>query len=359
MKLYSQGATRNQWLTSKTPNYATNINLAYPYSEQEYSAGNVNLIPEPSSFIDLIDFYGEGRIVVNAMVSGFKSAYNINHEHQRVSNGPDKDRKIPNRIPVKSYNGDLYLSKYVANDKVSTITLMGAPIQKNTAEEMARMIRKDGFGKIIIYGFSSSDAAVTTLETELEKIGFYYVPKYKLTAPFNEITGFSSAPRVYKSKKIKVVGEKVFYSLNPKADLGTVQSDMVTLDYSSLLALNSDLSGGIKGTIDKPGGKITVEVYAHDNNEADGIQKLIHFGSSGTPKIVYSAYSDINSVNQYVEKTIQLPYGFGINSDGSFKVLGEAKSNNIKQLGANTKNGWRVSDCDWAPVRFFIGLAGK
>ncbi|WP_300486137.1 hypothetical protein [Flavobacterium sp.] len=198
---FSQGTTREKWLWSKDPNYKINKDLSYPYSDQGYTYATVSLIPSSDSYVSLIDFYGEGRIVDNDVVTGFKDAYNINHQYQLVSNGPDANRKIPNRIPVPNYNGDLGLSRYVSNDKVSTITLMGAPIQQNTAEEMARMIRKDGLGKIIIYGFEDSSPEVVILESELKKIEFYHVSNYVLEPPFTEIKGFSDRPRVYKGKK--------------------------------------------------------------------------------------------------------------------------------------------------------------
>lgn len=358
--LFSQGGTRSAWLNSQLPNYNTNENLQYPYSNQEYfSYGTiVNPIPSSDSYIPLIDFYGEGRIVDNNVVSGFKNAYNINHQYQLVSKGPDRGRKIPNRIPVSSYNDDLGLSNYVQNDRVTTITLMGAPIQKNTAQEMARMIRKDGLGRIIVYGFSKMSLEVAILELELKKIGFHEVSyNYVLEPPFSEINGFSGRPRVYKSKKIKVAGEKVFYSLNPKTNLGSTQRDMVTLDYSSLLALNADLSGGIKGTIDKPGGKITVEVYAYDPFEYDGIQKIYLKEGDYRAKLVYKAYSDITNSNDYVEKITTVPYGFDKNSDGSYRVLGTTNSNNVKLLGGNSRSGWEINLCENPLFRGVVWLA--
>ncbi|MCT2563678.1 M43 family zinc metalloprotease [Chryseobacterium herbae] len=358
MLLFSQGATRATWQASSGANYTTNINLAYAYSDQEYSDGAVTSIPGTSSFINIIDFYGEGRIVTGNTVSGFKSAYNINHQYQLVSKGPDAQKKIPNRIPVSAYNGNLNLAKYVTSDKVNNITLMGSSIQQNTAEEIARMIRKDGLGKIIIYGFNGSEPAVVVLEKELAKIGFYHVPKYVLETPFSEIKGFSGTPKVYKNKKIKVVGEKVFYSLNAKTNPSISQEDMATLDYSSLLGLNSDVSGGIKGTIDKEGGKIEIEAFAYDSRETDGIQKLYSTAAVSKDKLVYRAYSDITDVNNYIEKTNKVPYGFVINEAGVAQILAETESNNVKLLGATSKSGWE-SQCDYAPLRFLKWLQWK
>lgn len=157
----------------------------------------------------------------------------------------------------------------------------------------------------------------------------------------------SECQSIYKGKKIKVTGEQVFYSLNPKTNLNVSQKDMVILDYSSLMRLNADLSGGIKGTIDKPGGRISVEVFGYNDNEVDGFQKLISMGNSGRAKLVYGAYSDVTNVNAYVEKTTNVPYAFAIDRNGNFRRLGETRSNNVKLLGANSKSGWFDADCDF------------
>lgn len=351
--LFSQGGTRTAWLRSGAPNYKDNKNFNYAYSNNEFGLFDSPVpVPMDNSYINLIDFYGEGRIVDLSLVSGFKEAYNINHQYQLVSNGADQGHRIPNRIPVPDYNGDLQLSRYVISDRVSNITLMGAPIQLNTAQEMARMIRKDGYGKIIIYGFSDSDPGIVTLEKELKKINFEYAEYAFLEPPFDEIKGFSHAPRVYKSKRISVVGEKVFWSLNPKLDYSVSQDEMETLDFTSLLRMDADLSGGIKGVINKPGGRISIEAYPYDKDGDDGIQKLIATEHSVKNKLVYGVYSDITSVDEYVGKTIKVPYGFIISkTDNTYEVLGETDSNDIKLLAANSKSGWETGACSYTFLR--------
>lgn len=352
--LFSQGGTRTAWLRSGPPNYKTNKNLNYPYSNNEFSLfeSPVPLPLDSKSYIDLIDFYGEGRIVDISLVSGFKEAYNINHQYQLVSNGPDQGHRIPNRIPVPDYNGDLQLARYITNDKVSNITLMGAPIQQNTVQEMIRMIRKDGGGKIIIYGFSDIDSGIIMLEKELKKIDFEYAEHAFLESPFDEIKGFTHSPRVYKSKRISVVGEKIFWSLNPKLDYGVTQEQMELLDFTSLLSLDADLSGGIKGAINKPGGRISIEVYPYDKDGDDGIQKLIATESSARNKLIYGVYSDVTSLDEYVDKTIKVPYGFILDkADNTFKVLGETDSNDIKLLAANSRSGWETGACSYFFLR--------
>jgi hypothetical protein len=363
--LFSQGGTRTAWLRSGPPNYKVNKNLNYPYSNNEFSLSE-SPVPVPldnNSYINLIDFYGEGRIVDLSLVSGFKEAYNINHQYQLVSNGPDQGSRIPNRIPVPDYNGDLQLARYVTNDKVSNITLMGAPIQQNTVQEMIRMIRKDGYGKIIIYGFSDIDSGVIMLEKELKKIDFEYAENAFLEPPFDEIKGFTHSPRVYKSKRISVVGEKIFWSLNSKLDYGVTQEQMEILDFTGLLSLEADLSGGIKGTINKPGGRISIEVYPYDKDGDDGIQKLVTTKSFSRDKLIYGVYTDVTNVDKYIEKTIKVPYGFILDkADNAFKVLGETNSNDIKLLAANSRSGWETGECSYFFLRglmWFGWLAGR
>ncbi len=353
---FSQNAKKVQWTAANGPNYAINQYLAYPYSNEDCSSsGTVTAIPARlSSYVHLVDFYGEGRIEDKGFVLGFKSAYNINLEYQLVSRGSDKDRRIPNRIPVRSMKGDLGLSRYIASNRVSTVTLMRkSALKLNTVQEMARIVRKDRFGKIIVYGFESTDPGILILEDALAKIGYSYTSDYVLEYPFNEIKGFPNAPRVYQSKKITATEETVFYSSNPKTDPGITQSDMLTLDYTSLLALDADLSGGIKGTIDKPGGKIEVEVFAYDHEERDGIQKFASTNASGrSNKTVYKIFTDVSSTENYIEKTVSIPFGFAKNIDGSYRTLGEAQSNNIKLLGASSSSGWVDSGCNWSIIRF-------
>ncbi|WP_300486139.1 M43 family zinc metalloprotease [Flavobacterium sp.] len=134
---------------------------------------------------------------------------------------------------------------------------------------------------------------------------------------------------------------------------------MLTLDYGRLVTLNADLSGGIKGTIDKPGGLIKIEVYAYDHYEDNGIQKLYSTEASSHDKLVYGAYSDVTNIDNYVEKVTTVPYGFVRNLDGSYRVLGETSSNNVKLLGANSRSGWFDSECRWVATRFFRWLGWK
>ncbi|MFK7783664.1 MAG: hypothetical protein AB8B56_01040 [Crocinitomicaceae bacterium] len=184
-------ATPYQWEKSKEPNYFLNENLKYPYSELPF-LGEYNLIKleeQTNSNIDLVDFWGEGRIISQDgknLISGFTNSYNINHQYQQVSNGADQSRKIPNRIPTKNYE-DVDISIYIGDNTVTKITMMNAEVTVNCAKEIKRMIRKD-LGLIVMYGFDQDDIDIKTLENELNKIYFYAYPNYNLPEPLNEIT---------------------------------------------------------------------------------------------------------------------------------------------------------------------------
>ncbi|AQX09703.1 hypothetical protein [Elizabethkingia ursingii] len=139
---------RETWLKAQKPNYYTNKDWKYACSDKEFGE-----FPEKKlSTVELLDFWGEGRIVCfdndPPLKTGFIDAYNVNHQYQLVSNGEDSYKKIPNRIPTQNYEY-IDLSKYVNNDAVKNIILMGSPLNQSSADEIARMINPNG--KIIIY----------------------------------------------------------------------------------------------------------------------------------------------------------------------------------------------------------------
>ena len=181
--------TLERWRKAPRPNYKLNTDFKFPYSEllfeEDFFLYRLDNLKN-GSFISLVDFWGEGRIMANGLISGFQKSYNINHQYQLVSNGISKGHKIPNRIPTKDYN-TIDTSNYIEDSVVNHITLMGAPITRNCAIEMTRMIRKD-HGVIIIYGFKRTENDIKTLERELRNIHFYNYPNYLLRKPFNEIT---------------------------------------------------------------------------------------------------------------------------------------------------------------------------
>lgn len=182
--------SKSIWKLSKRPNYQTNADKLYPYSEIPY-VGQYNLIRIPEDdLIQLVDYWGEGRIVTEFGCSGFPESYCVNHEYQLVSNGPDRDTKIPNRIPVISYI-DCDTSGYIKDDSVKTVTLMGAPINKSCATDVARMVNRDQ-GQVIVYGFKETSADIKNLELELSKKGLVFCFGLEMEALYKEPTLFDS-----------------------------------------------------------------------------------------------------------------------------------------------------------------------
>ncbi|MDC3959922.1 hypothetical protein [Polyangium jinanense] len=98
-------------------------------------------------WIDVLDVWGEGRIVTSGLVTGFDEAYNINWFNKTISNGPARGENIPRLLPIEDYDRPRFL---VFNDSVKYITVMGAPITAATAEEMYRVIDKSR-GMVILY----------------------------------------------------------------------------------------------------------------------------------------------------------------------------------------------------------------
>lgn len=179
-----------EWNLSRSPNYITNIDLLYHYSEVPY-IGNYKLVKLPlpeQDFLEHVDYWGEGRIIEKIGASGFTNCYNVNHQYQQVSNGPDRNRKIPNRVPVISYT-NCNTSSYIRDNSVMLVTLMAAPINKSCAVDITRMVN-DTIGKVVVYGFDENTADIRNLERELQGKGIYYCPSYDLPAKLNTLTLF-------------------------------------------------------------------------------------------------------------------------------------------------------------------------
>lgn len=187
----------DEWRRAPRPNYSFqgNLDLEYPYSEyprnQPYEYHSVQL-PRPTSK-HILDFWGEGRITLQGMITGFPGAYNVNHQFQLVSNGADEGKKIPNRIPTIDYQ-TVSVKKYVPDGTFDIITLMGAPITNTTAVEIARIISGDSHSQVVIYGKSESDEGITKLKRELDAKKLIILADYILPHPLNEITETPETP---------------------------------------------------------------------------------------------------------------------------------------------------------------------
>lgn len=179
------------WKLAQSPNYIKNIDKKYAYSEVPY-IGEYNLVKLPSdvNLIEHVDFWGEGRLETSQGVSGFSNCYNVNHHYQLVSNGPDKDKKIPNRIPVINYT-NCDTSPYVCDNSVKIVTVMGAPINKSCAKDIARMINEIQ-GKVIVYGFDENSADVKNLDENLLQKNLIFCPGYNLPEYLSGLTLFNT-----------------------------------------------------------------------------------------------------------------------------------------------------------------------
>lgn len=180
------------WKLAQRPNYITNKDKAYAYSECPF-LGEYYLLKIPPSLNNLIehvDYWGEGRIVTQQGISGFSDCYNVNHTYQLVSNGPDRNRKIPNRIPVVNYT-NCDTSGYIKNNSVTTVTIMGAPINNSCAKDIARMVNSD-LGKVVAYGFESSSADIRNLIRELKNKDVFLCPNYTLSSELQGLSLFDS-----------------------------------------------------------------------------------------------------------------------------------------------------------------------
>lgn len=107
--------------------------------------------------IPLLDVWGEGRIIEGtiasgATFSGFRQYINLNLYKQLISNGVNTDCAIPNIMPVSNYDAPDFPIK---DEKVEVITLMGAPITAQVADEMIRVLKTNG--KIFLYDPSRPD----------------------------------------------------------------------------------------------------------------------------------------------------------------------------------------------------------
>ena len=179
------------------PNYKTNENRHVKKLLQQ-------LRDKKQVEIDLIDIWGEGFLSHKRMITGFKRSYNINKYDQLVSNPPDKDREIPNLIPVKSWSSDFGI---IPDKSVKTITLMGAPITHRTAEEIRRIIQLKG--NVIIYGFDENDPERKILANALKKIGFFETKNYNLDEEFSMITLQPIVVYTSKNKPSHVIHEEL------------------------------------------------------------------------------------------------------------------------------------------------------
>ena len=178
------------WKIANRPNYVTNVDKQFPYSEVPY-LGEYSLLKIPTSVngsIPHVDYWGEGRIVSDEGVRGFANCYNVNHQYQLVSGGPDLDKKIPNRIPVLNYN-NCDTSGYIKSNSVITVTVAGGQghLTSSCAKDIARIVNKE-VGKVVVYGVNSDSDEIRELIVELSRKGLYLSPKATLPRELEGLT---------------------------------------------------------------------------------------------------------------------------------------------------------------------------
>ncbi|AOM40454.1 hypothetical protein [Xenorhabdus hominickii] len=146
--------------------------------------------------IEILDVWGEGRIVVkkcqsvfcqDEIVTGFPNAININKFDQKISNGPNKGKDIPNLSPVNDYDYPVF---DIPDNSYKYITLKGAPLTQGTANEILRVFCKEpNFGRIFFYDLDTISSNIFRGMTGDHFVVLYgrYKPS-ELGFPFNEIT---------------------------------------------------------------------------------------------------------------------------------------------------------------------------
>lgn len=172
------------WKIAKSPNYETNKDKLYPYSEMPFEK-EYKLVTIPicvKNLIEHVDYYGCGRRKLDNGTIGFPDCYNVAFCYKLVPDGPDKGRKIPNRIPILEEGGrfDYTTRNYIKDNSVLTVTvdLQQWSIIERIAQDIARIVNSER-GKVIIYG--CIDDEIECLIDELKKMKqLFYCPIYLL-----------------------------------------------------------------------------------------------------------------------------------------------------------------------------------
>ncbi|XP_075990942.1 microvitellogenin-like [Anticarsia gemmatalis] len=229
------------WKLAQSPNYMTNVDKLYPYSELPY-LGQYKLVKLPTTvnqLIDFVDYWGEGKISSQHGVSGFSNCYNVNHPYQLVSNGPDRGKKIPNRIPVPSYT-DCDTRSYIKDNSVILVTVMGAPINQSCDADIARILHKS-FGQVVVYGFDINSQDIANLTAELAKKSIYHCPGYQLPSHLQGLTLFDS--------HLAFLNVTTAKSELSKLIINGAYDDAVTLSKNLISDSDGSLSNVVQGLI--------------------------------------------------------------------------------------------------------------
>ena len=193
------------WKVANRPNYETNVDKQFPYSEVPY-LGEYVLMKIPigdDDSIKHVDYWGEGKVVTERGIRGFANCYNVNIQYQLVSAGPDLDKKIPNRIPVLSYS-NCDTSGYIKSNSVLTVTVVGGQghLTSSCAKDIARVVNKE-VGKVIVYGVNADSDEITELIVELSRQGLYLSPKASLPHKYEGLSYYNKLVSFHKARNLK------------------------------------------------------------------------------------------------------------------------------------------------------------
>ncbi|KAJ8731174.1 hypothetical protein PYW07_004338 [Mythimna separata] len=187
-----------RWKHADRPNYDNNIDLKFPYSEVPYLEDYdlVKIPIDPNVLIPHVDYWGEGKVISDEGERGFPSCYNVNSEYQLVSGAPDQNRKIPNRIPVRSKE-DCNTSNYVRDNSVFLVTVAAASLTSSSAKDIARIVNSDR-GTVVVFGLGDmfrlgdESQGVLELSAELQKKGLIVILNATPSYSFTEVTYYKS-----------------------------------------------------------------------------------------------------------------------------------------------------------------------
>ena len=293
------------WKLAGEPNYSTNIDLVYPYSELPHQ-GEYKLVKIPVSLNNLIehvDYWGEGRVVSEEGIRGFPNSYNVNHKYRLVSSGPDTDKKIPNRIPVLSYT-DCDTSAYIKDNSVLTVTIAGTRITSSCAKDIARIVNTD-HGKVVVYGVRSDSHEILELAVELNKKGLFLEKESTLPSKLQGLTNFDSHITFLNNNNLSVLKE-------------TLYNDVVNGNYENAVNISKSVGEDVS--------KIVI--------------KLIR---SAPQKVMTYAYKLWQAGGQdLVRKYFPTPFQYIINAD-AVTIANQLYDMPLKlDYRTGPKNDWRV-----------------
>ena len=296
----------DEWRRATRPNYVTNLDRKFPYSEyprnQPYEYYSVQLPRQNSK--QILDFWGEGRLDDGSgLITGFREAYNVNHQFQLVSNGADRGKKIPNRIPPINYEA-VSVEKYVSDSTFDIITLMGAPISDSTAAEIARIISGNSNSLVVAYGLSESDDGINKLKSALDAKQLLILADYILPSPLDEIT---MDKHVAFLPLDSVVSKARFYFLDGK--MPSCANILCSLQRSS--NIQDSARKALWDIFNDAGVKNNYTIFALGyelDTTSDGKEIVNTYMNKNVVKIVRSDYTNLQLQSSYGNAAYLCPY---------------------------------------------------